>query len=118
MEVDMSGVFEIKQATNGQFCFTLKAPNGEMLLTSEMYATKAGAHYGIASVMTNALLDHRFERHTSNSGAPYFVLTATNGESLARSDLYDSPTAMEHAVESVQRQALEARVDDLTTPTP
>jgi uncharacterized protein YegP (UPF0339 family) len=50
----MAGKFEIKQAKNGQFHFNLKAGNGEIIATSEMYESKASAKNGIESVKKNA----------------------------------------------------------------
>ncbi|MGF1693924.1 YegP family protein [Photobacterium kagoshimensis] len=44
------GRYELKQARSQQFYFVLKAGNGEVILTSEMYTTKAAALSGIASV--------------------------------------------------------------------
>ena len=58
----MAGTFELKQAKNGQYMFNLKAGNGEIILTSEMYKAKAGAENGITSVRTNAPIDARYER--------------------------------------------------------
>lgn len=47
------GSFEIKQASNGwQYYFVLKAPNGEVIATSEMYNTKPAAQQGVQSVKT------------------------------------------------------------------
>ncbi|MGL5119386.1 MAG: YegP family protein, partial [Plesiomonas shigelloides] len=37
----MIGHFELKKASDGQFMFNLKASNGEIILTSERYTTKA-----------------------------------------------------------------------------
>jgi uncharacterized protein YegP (UPF0339 family) len=42
----MAGKFEIKRAKDGQFYFNLKARNGEIILISETYTTKANAHMG------------------------------------------------------------------------
>ena len=58
----MSGKFVIDKARNGQFYFNLRAGNGEPILKSEMYVTRASAEHGIASVKTNALLDERYDR--------------------------------------------------------
>jgi hypothetical protein len=33
----MAGTFEIKKAKDGEFYFHLKAPNGQVILASEMY---------------------------------------------------------------------------------
>lgn len=113
----MAGKFEIKRAKDGQFYFNLKARNGEIILTSEMYTAKANAQKGVASVMTNALLDERFERKTSRRDEPYFVLKAANGEPIGVSEMYSSRSAMENGVESVKRHATEARVEDITMET-
>lgn len=42
------GHYELKKAKNGQYHFNLKASNGEIILASEMYASKASAENGIA----------------------------------------------------------------------
>jgi uncharacterized protein len=112
-----AGTFEIKRAKDGQFYFNLKARNGEIILTSEMYAAKASAQNGIASVKTNARLDQRFERKTSVRGEPYFVLKAANGEPIGVSEMYSSPSARDNGVESVKHHAPEARVEDLSVET-
>jgi uncharacterized protein YegP (UPF0339 family) len=41
-------------AKNDQFYFNLKASNGQIIGTSQMYTSKAGMENGIASVKTNA----------------------------------------------------------------
>lgn len=46
--------FEIRDSKAGDVYFVLKAPNGEIILTSEMYETKQGCEKGIASVKANA----------------------------------------------------------------
>ena len=49
----MAAAFEIKLAKNKEFYFNLKAANGEVILTSETYKTRAGAKNGITSVTKN-----------------------------------------------------------------
>ncbi|HBR2370888.1 TPA: DUF1508 domain-containing protein, partial [Klebsiella pneumoniae] len=46
----MAGWFELDKSSNGQYKFVLKAGNGEIILTSELYTTKSSAENGIASV--------------------------------------------------------------------
>lgn len=46
----MAEKFEINKAKNGQFYFTLKAPNNEIIATSEMYTTKQNCEKGIDAV--------------------------------------------------------------------
>ncbi|KQV74951.1 hypothetical protein ASC61_08035 [Aeromicrobium sp. Root344] len=50
----MAGTFELKTAKSGQFHFNLKAGNGQVIATSEMYESKASALNGIESVKANA----------------------------------------------------------------
>lgn len=110
----MAGKFELKKATNGQYHFSLKAGNGEIILTSEQYKAKANAQKGIDSVKENAPVDARYERKTASGGQPYFALNAANGEALGRSQMYSSAGAMEKAIESVKANAPTATVDDLS----
>ncbi len=50
----MAAKFELKKTTSGQFHFNLKAGNGEIIATSEMYNSKDSAKSGIESVKNNA----------------------------------------------------------------
>jgi uncharacterized protein YegP (UPF0339 family) len=110
----MAGKFELKKSSSGQFMFNLKAGNGEIILTSELYKAKSNAENGIASVKKNAPDDNRYERRTSASNQPYFVLKAANGESIGKSEMYSSTAAMENGIASVKRNAPDAQIDDLT----
>ncbi len=110
----MAAKFELKAAKGDQFMFNLKAANGEVILTSELYVQKSGAENGIASVRVNAPDDAQFERKTAKSGEPYFVLKAKNGEIIGRSEMYSSTSAMENGIASVKKNAPEAALSDLT----
>lgn len=46
--------FEVKEAANGKHHFNLKASNGQVIGTSQLYADKSGLENGIKSVMKNA----------------------------------------------------------------
>jgi uncharacterized protein YegP (UPF0339 family) len=50
----MAGKFELKKTAKGQFHFNLRAGNGEIIASSEMYESKASAQKGIESVRRNA----------------------------------------------------------------
>ncbi|KPN28885.1 hypothetical protein SY89_03537 [Halolamina pelagica] len=47
------GYYELKQATDGQYHFTLKAGNHEVIC-SERYTTRSAAENGIESCRTNS----------------------------------------------------------------
>ncbi len=110
----MAGKFELKTSANGKFHFNLKAGNGQIILSSEMYETRSAAENGIESVKKNGGDDTRFERRTSATGAPYFVLKASNGQEVGRSEMYTSDTAMENGIESVKTNAPDASIADAT----
>jgi uncharacterized protein YegP (UPF0339 family) len=110
----MTGKFELKKSSSGQFRFNLKAGNGETILTSESYRTKASAQGGIESVKKHAAADANFERKTSAQGQHYFVLKAANGETIGTSETYSSTSARENGIAAVKASAPSATVVDLT----
>jgi uncharacterized protein len=110
----MSGKFDLKKSTDGQYFFNLKASNGQVILTSEMYKEKGSAENGIDSVKTNAPKDEHYERKVSSEREPYFVLKAGNGEPIGTSEMYSSTAAMENGIDSVKTNAPLATVHDLT----
>lgn len=108
----MPGKYVILRSTNNQFYFNLHATNGERILTSELYQTKAGAHNGIAAVRVNSPHDSRYDRYNPRAGQFYFVLKAANGEVLGRSEMYTTSAAMETGIASVKANAPTATVED------
>ncbi|MEH6308586.1 YegP family protein [Olivibacter sp. CPCC 100613] len=46
--------FDSKESSNGKYFFNLKARNGQIIGTSEMYESSAGRDNGISSVKKNA----------------------------------------------------------------
>ena len=107
-----NGYYEIKQAKDGQFHFSLKAGNHEIILSSELYKAKASAENGIASVQKNAADDAQYERKTSSNGKDYFVLKAKNHEIIGKSEMYESAAAMENGIESVKKNAASTEIKD------
>ena len=110
----MAGKFELKKAADGRFHFNLKAGNGEIILSSQMYKAKTSAQNGIASVQKNAPDDGRFERKVNNSGKDYFVLKAANSRVIGTSEAYSSKSSMENGIKSVKKNAPGARTVDLS----
>ena len=53
----MAGKFEITKAKDGDYHFHLKAANGQIILTSQMYKEKSSARGGIEAVKKNAPVD-------------------------------------------------------------
>lgn len=110
----MAAKFELKNGSSGQYMFNLKAGNGEVILTSELYKEKQSAIAGIESVKANSGEDARFERKTAKNGQAFFVLKATNGQTIGKSEMYSSVAAMENGIQSVMKNATAARMEDST----
>ena len=110
----MSGKFEVKVAKNGKLHWSLKASNGQVILTSQMYASRSNALAGIESVKKNAGLEERFEKKASDNGKPYFVLKASNGQVIGQSQMYQSESARDNAIASVQKFAPDAQIEEQT----
>jgi uncharacterized protein len=109
----MAGRYVLKKSGD-QFYFNLKAGNNEVILTSERYTAKASALVGIEAVKTNAPLEARYERRTSSSDEPYFVLKGGNHEVLGTSEFYSSSSARDAGVAAVRATAPAAPLDDQT----
>ncbi len=118
------GKFVIKQ-TNTGVKFDLKAGNGEVIATSEVYTTEAACRNGIESVKKNApvaevenqtvadfekVKNPKFEVYTDKAGEFRFRLTATNGQTIAASEGYKALASCLKGIESVKKNAPDAEV--------
>ena len=110
----MAGKFEIGKRSNGEFQFTLKAGNGQVILTSEGYKAKESCLNGIESVRKNAGDEGRFERLQAKDGRSYFTLKAGNGQVIGQSQMYASETTRDNGIQSCVSHAPGATVDDQT----
>ncbi len=117
------GKFVVRQTKTG-FKFDLKATNGEVIATSEVYTTEAACLKGAESVKNcaptanfhdltgeEAEVKHpKFELYEDNAGEFRFRLKARNGEIIATSEGYKAKKTCENGIESVRKNAAEAEV--------
>lgn len=109
----MAGKFVISRGNDDKYYFNLKAGNGEVILSSQGYKAKSDCLNGIESVKKNSQQEARFEINKSSDGKDYFVLTATNGQTIGKSQMYKSESGCSNGVASVGRSAPDAEtVDD------
>lgn len=108
------GKFVMSNRSNGEYQFSLKAGNGQTILASEGYKTKAACENGITSVKENAPNDARYERKTASNGKPFFNLKAGNGQVIGTSEMYESEAGRDNGIESVKTNAPDATVEDET----
>ncbi len=102
--------FEISARANGEYQFNLKADNGQTILSSEGYTTKAACLNGIESVKKNSQEENKFERKTSTNGKFFFNLKASNGQTIGTSQMYESESGRDNGIESVMKNAMSAEV--------
>ena len=117
------GKFEVKKVKTG-VKFNLKAGNGEIIATSEVYTTEAACRKGIASVQRccvgpvedqtvegYAVLKHpKFEVYTDKAGEYRFRLKARNGEIIAVGEGYKAKASCLNGIESIKKNAPEAKI--------
>lgn len=119
------GKFVVKETATG-FKFNLKAGNGEVILDSEVYTTKAACLNGIESVKKNCVGEvedqtvepvveakhPKFELYEDKAGEYRFRLKAKNGEIIATSEGYKAKASAENGIESVKKNAPEAAIEE------
>lgn len=100
------GKFVISKAKNDEIYFNLKATDGQIILTSQMYSSESACFSGIESVRTNCFDDSKYERKQSMNDKPYFVLKAANGQVIGNSVMYESEADMENGIASVKKNGI------------
>lgn len=118
------GKFVIKHTKTG-VKFDLKAGNGEVIATSEVYSGLDACKAGIESVRKNAPIaavedqtvegfatekNPKFEIYLDKAGEFRFRLTAKNGQVIAVSEGYKALASCKNGVESVKKNAPDAEV--------
>ena len=118
--------FVLRKVNTG-FKFDLLAANGQEILTSEVYESRAACLRGMESVRKNApsarlavltdpecpaLSNPKFELYTDKSGAYRFRLRSRNGKIIAVSENYTSKSAALAGIESVRTNASEAEIQE------
>ena len=106
--------FQIYTGNDGEFYFRLTARNGQNILSSQGYASKAGCQNGIESVKNNGTNEDRFEVKEAANGKFFFNLLAANKQVIGKSQMYATPETCQGGIEAVQRVAAEAGVEDTT----
>ena len=113
--------FVVRETATG-VKFDLKAGNGEVIATSEVYTTESACLNVIESVKKNCVggiedqtvenfekVKHpKFEVYEDKAGEFRFRLKAGNGEVIATSEGYKAKASCRNGIESVKKNAPEA----------
>lgn len=107
--------------------FDLYAPNGQTILSSEVYLTASACRKGLLSVRRNALQaktedqtetpvspekNPKFEVYIDKSGAFRFRLKAKNGQIIAVSEPYAAKSSCLGGIDSVRKNASQAQTEE------
>lgn len=118
------GKFVIRNVASG-IKFDLKATNGQVIASSEIYESKAACLKGVESVRNCApganvedqttelfaVEQHpKFEMYQDKAGQYRFRLKARNGQIIATSEGYVTKVNCENGIQSVKKNAEEAEV--------
>ncbi len=107
-------MFEIYQDKAGEFRFRLVAKNGETVLASEGYKTKASCKKGIQSVIKNIQREGGVEFKEAKNGKAFFNVKSTNGQVVGSSQMYATMRGAKCGVRSVKTNALKMEISDTT----
>ena len=106
----LGGKFEVFLESGG-FKYRLKAVNGEALLTSEVYSTKAGALKGIDTLKSNVEADTALFHIEQDKHDKYqFQVATKQNKILGISSTYSSNAACESAIESLKTYSKSTKV--------
>lgn len=118
------GKFVVKNVKTG-IMFNLKANNGQVIATSEIYNSDAACRNGIESVRKNAPIapienqtvegyqvekHPKFEVYLDKAGEYRFRLKATNGQIIAVGESYKALSSCLNGIESVKTNAPDAEI--------
>lgn len=118
------GKFVIKQAKSGPM-FNLKARNGEIIGTSEVYSSLDACRNGIESVRKAAadakledqtkenfetVTNPKFELYKDKKGEFRFRLKSRNGETVLTGEGYVSKDGCKNGIDSIRRNAADSVV--------
>ncbi len=106
-----NGKYEVYQVGDG-FRYNLKASNGEVLVASEVYASRDGVIKAIEAVQRN-IETGEVRVFVDKHGRSKFKLTARNHRVIALSASYSTEKSAERASESFKKFAVKADIVDI-----
>lgn len=105
------GKFVLKRGANGHY-FVLLKDNGQVILTSQLYVSKAAALSGIEAVRRNAQRKEAFVIRQRADSTYHFIVKALNGEVVGVGESFPVKESAENVVDSVREYAPDAILKD------
>lgn len=105
------GKWTVEMKSSTEYMSKLSANNGEVMLTSEIYASEKGARSGIQTII-KAIENGEFVIYQDKGNDYYYKLKNANNRFLCAGEIYRSKDRCLRAVESVRRIAKDAVISD------
>jgi uncharacterized protein len=99
----VTGKIEIYVGDDAQHYFRVVASNGEKLLRSEGYSSRAAAEKGVESAKKNGVSSKSYRISESEDGQWFYDLVAKNGEIIGTSETYTSKSNAERGMTTLQK---------------
>lgn len=100
----------MESENEASYCFELRASNGQVLFTSEEYATVASLKNGIKTHKKN-IENGNIRAAITRNGDYIFKIFSGNGQLLCLGGHYKTRQLCESAIESVKHFAMDAKLD-------
>lgn len=105
--------YQLYSGSNKKVYFRLKSGNGQIVLQSQGYKTKAGAKAGVASVKTHARSVKNFDVKKAKNGKFHFNLISKNKQIVGSSQTYTEKRGCTNGMNAVKKNA-SSPIEDLT----
>lgn len=106
------GKYEVVKDDSAEYCWYLKASNGEILATGEGFTTKAGCLNGIESFKVN-IENGKFYVSKDKNGNYQYKLYTKSGRLSAIGESYKTKTQATNAAKSVRSFSMKSEVVEL-----
>ena len=106
--------FQIKKLTNNHFRFFVKAGNGQIILTSELYSSLGNCLDAIESLRKNVVDKDLYEFKKSLNLKHYFIVRDEDGVAIGSSELYESSSGRDIGISLLKANVPLADIEDLT----
>lgn len=103
--------FIIRKGRLEDYYFSLQTEEGEVLLNSSNYFTREHCESDILELKQTALEVGKYRLNETNTAAHFFALCNMNGETIAKSPVFNDKLSREEAVERTRSIASKAIIE-------
>src|ERR1043165_7960060 len=110
----MRACYTLFQKQSGEFIFTFRGSDEQVLMTSLAYMDKGSALNRINAIRSLGRRAESFLTCMAQDGKRYFLFRNSRQEVIAESEMYTHDDSLLRAIEAVKSTARTGRLDDRT----